>query len=83
MISRIKNFVFKVKRKIYGEYFWVGPESEVGICYDCATKELDKRKKPVRRIDPKDNYYLCKDHWEELRTCEDEEERMDVPPFLR
>ncbi len=96
---RLKNFkgfhpvrefqyhLFNFKRKLFGEYYWVGPETEIGVCDDCASKNkvgYEKQLKvPVRRLIEEDNLYLCKSHWEQIRNNPDPEIRMNVPPFIR
>lgn len=85
--AKIKHLVFRLKRKIYGEFYWVGPATEIGVCDDCATeREVGyklQRKVPVRRLDAMDNIYLCKTHWENLRKHPDLEVQMELEPFLR
>ena len=76
------NLLFKLKQRLFGKYYWVGPESEIGVCDNCAF-EKNFTKVPIRRIDKHDNIYLCKQHYEELRNHWNSEIRMDLPPFLR
>lgn len=82
----INNLLYKIKQKIYGKKFWLGPEVEIGICDDCVVEDLhhSKQKKfPVRRVVDWDNLYLCKTHWEKLRNNPDPEIKMNLEPFLR
>lgn len=84
ILQNIKYQVFKLKQKLYGEHYWVGPSTEIGVCDECADHtpgpyELQK-KIPVRRLIPEDNIYLCKNHWESARQNPD---CVPLEPFLR
>lgn len=80
---KIRHLIFKLKRRIFGEYYWVGPETEIGICDECAIPNVHhtlQKKLPVRRLIPEDNIYLCINHWESARNnpgC------LPLEPFLR
>jgi hypothetical protein len=63
----------------------IGPHAEIGVCDQCAV-DSNFSKKPVRRLIPTDNIYLCLTHWEDARdTIEEglEENQLDLLPFIR
>jgi hypothetical protein len=86
-IQKLQFKWFQFKRRFFGDYYWVGPPVEVGVCDDCASQTKlpyeGQKKVPVRRLIDCDNLYLCRDHWERVRTHPDPEVSGDLKPFLR
>lgn len=79
----IRELLFTLKRRLFGAFYWVGPEVEMGVCDDCVSQGKPKRVVPLRRLMETDNLYLCRDHWDACRDLIDAKIQDEMKPFLR